>query len=142
MHFPSAGGGNSRGSGTSNSHTHHSHLSRNNGHNSGHNIFNVNNAPTGRRETISDIRSPSWWKPKSSSKPPIDSMTGLDLIDRTGGNTSSSSGGHKKGRAWLLIVAAGIAVGVACLIVCFLGVGRRLFIREKHKQSTVINYSI
>lgn len=89
---------------------------------------NRRNPETGR----SDF--PDWWKTKTSIKSAPEVFN--DPTDRPPG------GGQKKGRAWLLIVAAGIAVGVACLIVCFLGVGRRLFIREKHKQSTVINYSI
>lgn len=87
--------------------------------------------------SLSNNPTPTWWKTRPPNK--HDAFT---PEDRTSTSSPGGNGGHRKGRAWLLIVAAGIAVGVACLIVCFLGVGRRLFIREKHKQSTVINYSI
>jgi len=68
---------------------------------------------------------------------------------RTGHDASESSssgeksnGGHKKSRAWLLVVTAGIAVGVACLIVCGLGVGRKLFIRDKHKETVLHHHHV
>ena len=134
MHPFPAGHANTR---NGNSHFQYQHPSRSIGH-SGHNI----NSPFGRPGIGAANEGPPWWKPpKPSNKPPTDAMTGNDPVDR-GSAGGAGGGGHRKGRAWLLIVAAGIAVGVACLIVCFLGVGRRLFIREKHKQSTVINYSI
>ena len=61
------------------------------------------------------------------------------------GDSGTGGGGSERatrraGRAWLLVVAAGIAVGVACLIVCGLGVGRRLFVREKHKETVIHSY--
>ena len=93
------------------------------------------------------LSTPFWWRPHHNNNNrllPPGIRSGQEMSGSTSDNNTSdrsNGGGHKKGRAWLLVVAAGIAVGVACLIVCGLGVGRRLFIRDKHKE-TVIHHHV
>ena len=96
---------------------------------------------TTRTPSFSSNSTPFWWKPQHPSPP--------SHINRPGNgdrmyhnpdfnkNDTQDRGNPRKGRAWILVVAAGIAVAVACLIFCGLGVGRRLFIREKHKETVI-----
>lgn len=95
-------------------------------------------APTSQSVTTS-ASTPFWWRPHYTKLPSTKHGRESDAISGDTGSASDRSA--RKGRAWLLVVAAGIAVGVACLIVCGLGVGRRLFIRDKHKPrlETVIH---
>lgn len=89
---------------------------------------------------------PFWWRPNYvNTKLPPTVRQGSDAMASGGSSSDSESSGTnggqsngKKGRAWLLVVAAGIAVGVACLIVCGLGIGRRLFIIDKSKDGTMV----
>jgi hypothetical protein len=94
---------------------------------------------TGQSVTTSASSTPFWWRPHYTKLPSVKHGR-EDAI--SGASEPGSERSGRKGRAWLLVVAAGIAVGVACLIVCGLGVGRRLFIREKHKETVIHNYPI
>lgn len=86
---------------------------------------------------------PFWWRPNHTKLPTVrqgqDAMAGSAASDSESSTNGQSSG--KRGRAWLLVVAAGIAVGVACLIVCGLGIGRRLFIIDKSNKDTMVSTS-
>lgn len=86
---------------------------------------------------------PFWWRPNHTKLPAVrqgqDAMAGSAASDSESSTNGQSNG--KKGRAWLLVVAAGIAVGVACLIVCGLGIGRRLFIIDKSNKDTMVSTS-
>lgn len=102
--------------------------------------FNFVAATTSQSVTTS-ASTPFWWRPHYANLPSVkhgreDAIS--VAADQQPGSGSDRSA--RKGRAWVLVVAAGIAVGVACLIVCGLGVGRRLFIREKHKATVIHNY--
>lgn len=86
---------------------------------------------------------PFWWRPNYTKLPTVrqgqDAMAGSAASDSESSTNGQSNG--KKGRAWLLVVAAGIAVGVACLIVCGLGIGRRLFIIDKSNKDSMVSSS-
>lgn len=86
---------------------------------------------------------PFWWRPNYTKLPTVrqgqDAMAGSAASDSESSTNGQSNG--KKGRAWLLVVAAGIAVGVACLIVCGLGIGRRLFIIDKSNKDSMVSTS-
>ena len=94
--------------------------------------------------TIPSVSStPFWWRPNYTKLPTVrqsqDAMAGSAASDSESSTNGQANG--KKGRAWLLVVAAGIAVGVACLIVCGLGIGRRLFIIDKSNKDTMVSTS-
>ena len=79
---------------------------------------------------------PPWWK--QSTKVPTPKQGSHQGSDAISGESESSSGPTaRRGRAWLLVVAAGIAVGVACLIVCGLGLGRRFLVVETPKETMI-----
>lgn len=100
--------------------------------------FVTADATTSQSVTTS-ASTPFWWRPHYTKLPSVKHGR-EDAISGASDPGSGSDRAARKGRAWLLVVAAGIAVGVACLIVCGLGVGRRLFIREKHKETVIHNY--
>lgn len=79
---------------------------------------------------------PFWWRPQTKVTIPKNNQS----QDAIPGESESSSGPNgRRGRAWLLVVAAGIAVGVACLIVCGLGLGRRFLVIQKTPKETMIH---
>ena len=101
--------------------------------------FNFVAADATTSQSVTSASTPFWWRPHYTKLPSMKHGR-EDAISGASDQGSSSDRSTRKGRAWLLVVAAIVAVGVACLIFCGLGFGRRLFIREKHKETVIHNY--